>query len=153
MLSRTLLSRALVTQFIPKSFYHERVIDHYEKPRNVGSLDKSNSQVGTGIVGSPACGDLVKLQIEVQNEVVVKAVFKTFGCGSAIASSSLATEWMLGKTIDECLTIKDSDIYAHLSLPPIKKHCSMLAEDGIRAAIYDYKDKQEKLKCQEQKQN
>merc|ERR1711941_221232 len=116
--------------------YHERVIDHYENPRNVGSLDKNATDVGTGLVGAPACGDVMKLQIE------VKAVFKTFGCGSAIASSSLATEWVKGKSLDEAKVIKNSQIAKHLALPPVKLHCSMLAEDAIKSAISDYEKKQ-----------
>ena len=123
--------------------YHEAVVDHYENPRNVGSLDKNNKNVGTGLVGAPACGDVMKLQIEVDDEGrVVKSKFKTFGCGSAIASSSVATEWVKGKTMDECLAVTNKDIAAHLKLPPVKLHCSMLAEDAIKAAIHDIKDKQ-----------
>ena len=129
-----------------KSNYHERVIDHYENPRNVGSLDKNKPSVGTGVVGAPACGDVMKLQIEVTDGVVVDAKFKTFGCGSAIASSSLATEWMIGKSIDECLEIDNTQIATHLSLPPVKKHCSMLAEDAIKAAIADFRQKQQDKK-------
>merc|ERR1740138_879304 len=125
--------------------YHEKVIDHYENPRNVGSLDKKDSNVGTGLVGAPACGDVMKLQIRVNEEtgVVEEAVFKTFGCGSAIASSSVATEWVKGKSIDECEGIKNTEIAKHLNLPPVKLHCSMLAEDAIKAAIGDYKAKKE----------
>jgi len=116
------------------------VIDHYEKPRNVGSFDKADPNVGTGLVGAPACGDVMKLQIKVTEEGLIEsACFKTFGCGSAIASSSLATEMVKGKTLDEALTIKNTDIAKHLSLPPVKLHCSMLAEDAIRAAIDDLK--------------
>jgi len=120
--------------------YTKKVIDHYENPRNVGSLDKSSKQVGTGLVGAPECGDVMKLQIEVdqQTRVIKDAKFKTFGCGSAIASSSLATEWVKGKTIDEALQIKNTQIVEELSLPPIKIHCSVLAEDAIKAAINDY---------------
>mmetsp|Transcript_20919 Transcript_20919/g.35616 ORF Transcript_20919/g.35616 Transcript_20919/m.35616 type:complete len:156 (+) Transcript_20919:50-517(+) len=122
--------------------YHERVLDHYEKPRNVGSLNKDEKNVGTGLVGAPACGDVMKLQVKINdNGVIEESVFKTFGCGSAIASSSLATEWIRGKTVDEALEIKNSQIAKHLSLPPIKLHCSMLAEDAIRAAINDWKKK------------
>jgi len=125
-------------------YYHERVIDHYEKPRNVGSLDKNDPSVGTGLVGAPACGDVMKLQIKVDKEgKIIDSKFKTFGCGSAIASSSLATEWIKGKTIEECLEIKNTDIAKYLSLPPVKLHCSMLAEDAIKAAIKDVKQKQE----------
>lgn len=118
--------------------YHENVIDHYENPRNVGSLDNKDSNVGTGLVGAPACGDVMRLQIKVDDGGnIVDAKFKTFGCGSAIASSSLATEWIKGKTIDDAGKIKNSDIAKELSLPPVKLHCSMLAEDAIRAAIED----------------
>ena len=124
--------------------YHQRIVDHYESPRNVGSLDRAASDVGTGLVGAPACGDVMKLQMRVGKDGrVEEAVFKTFGCGSAIASSSYATEWLKGKTLDEAATIKNSDIASHLKLPPVKLHCSMLAEDAIHAAIADYKTKQE----------
>ena len=125
--------------------YSDKVIDHYNNPRNVGSMDKSSSDVGTGLVGAPECGDVMKLQIKVNREtnVIEEAKFKTFGCGSAIASSSLATEWVKGKTVDEALTIKNMDIVKELSLPPVKIHCSVLAEDAIRAAIGDWKKKQE----------
>lgn len=124
--------------------YSDKVVDHYENPRNVGSLDATNNQVGTGMVGAPACGDVMKLQIQVSPEgVIEQAVFKTFGCGSAIASSSLATEWLKGKNLDEAATIKNTEIAAELSLPPVKIHCSLLAEDAIKAAIKDYKQKQE----------
>jgi nitrogen fixation NifU-like protein len=116
------------------------VIDHYENPRNVGSLDNNNVDVGTGLVGAPACGDVMKLQIEVTDGVITESKFKTFGCGSAIASSSLVTEWVKGKTIDECMRIKNQDIAKHLDLPPVKLHCSMLAEDAIKTAIKDYKE-------------
>tara|TARA_B110000908_G_C10255081_1_gene454824 strand:- start:1050 stop:1493 length:444 start_codon:yes stop_codon:yes gene_type:complete len=123
--------------------YHSKVIDHYENPRNVGSLDKKDLQVGTGLVGAPACGDVMKLQISVnQGGVIVDAKFKTFGCGSAIASSSVATEWIKGKTLSEASQIVNADIAAHLKLPPVKLHCSMLAEDAIKSAIKDYKTKQ-----------
>jgi nitrogen fixation NifU-like protein len=120
--------------------YTNKVIDHYENPRNVGSLDKGSKQVGTGLVGAPECGDVMKLQIEVdeQTRIIKDAKFKTFGCGSAIASSSLATEWVKGKTIEEALQIKNTQIVEELSLPPIKIHCSVLAEDAIKAAINDY---------------
>jgi len=123
--------------------YTQKVIDHYENPRNVGSLDKSSKAVGTGLVGAPECGDVMKLQIEVdeKTQVITEAKFKTFGCGSAIASSSLATEWVKGKTIEEALQIKNTDIVEELSLPPIKIHCSVLAEDAIKAAIKDYMKK------------
>ncbi|KAK7493086.1 hypothetical protein BaRGS_00015607 [Batillaria attramentaria] len=126
----------------PAALYHKNVIDHYENPRNVGSMDKNDKKVGTGLVGAPACGDVMKLQIKVDdNGKIVDAKFKTFGCGSAIASSSLATEWVKGKTIDEALTIKNTQIAKELSLPPVKLHCSMLAEDAIKAALNDYKVK------------
>ena len=121
--------------------YSTKVIDHYTNPRNVGALDKAEADVGTGMVGAPECGDVMKLQIRVQNDVIVDAKFKTFGCGSAIASSSLATEWVKGKTLNEALTIRNSDIVEELSLPPVKIHCSVLAEDAIKAAINDYKKK------------
>ena len=123
--------------------YSDKVLDHYEHPRNVGSLDKSDPRVGTGIVGAPECGDVMKLQIRVNEQGVIEdAKFKTFGCGSAIASSSLATEWVKGKTVDEALEIKNTDIVNELSLPPVKIHCSVLAEDAIRAALKDYREKQ-----------
>jgi Fe-S cluster assembly scaffold IscU len=120
--------------------YTKKVIEHYENPRNVGTLDKSSSSVGTGLVGAPECGDVMKLQVEIDKStgVITDAKFKTFGCGSAIASSSLATEWIKGKTITEALAIKNTDIVEELSLPPIKIHCSVLAEDAIKAAIGDY---------------
>jgi len=123
--------------------YSDKVVDHYEHPRNVGSLDKNDPNVGTGIVGAPECGDVMKLQIKCdESGRIVDAKFKTFGCGSAIASSSLATEWMKGKMVDEALQIKNTEIVKELSLPPVKIHCSVLAEDAIRAAINDYKKKQ-----------
>src|SRR5881394_4617740 len=124
--------------------YSDKVIDHYNNPRNVGSMDKSSTEVGTGLVGAPECGDVMKLQIKVnpQTNIIEDAKFKTFGCGSAIASSSLATEWVKGKTVDEALEIKNTDIVNELSLPPVKIHCSVLAEDAIKAAIADYKKKQ-----------
>lgn len=121
--------------------YSNKVLDHYNNPRNVGSLDKSASSVGTGVVGAPECGDVMKLQIQVEGDRIVDAKFKTFGCGSAIASSSLATEWIKGKTIDEALAIQNTQIVEELSLPPVKIHCSVLAEDAIKAAISDYKSK------------
>ena len=124
--------------------YSEKVIDHYNDPRNVGSFAKSDGQVGTGLVGAPECGDVMKLQIKVENEKIVDAKFKTFGCGSAIASSSLATEWVKGKTLDEALTIQNTEIVEELSLPPVKIHCSVLAEDAIKAAVRDVREKQEK---------
>ena len=123
--------------------YSDKVIEHYDNPRNVGSLDKSASDVGTGIVGAPECGDVMKLQIQVEGDTIVDAKFKTFGCGSAIASSSLATEWIKGKHIDEAMEIRNTDIVQELSLPPVKIHCSVLAEDAIKAAINDYKTKQQ----------
>ena len=122
--------------------YSEKLIDHYENPRNIGSLDKNSEDVGTGLVGAPACGDVMKLQIKVGADGLIEdAKFKTFGCGSAIASSSLVTEWVKGKTIDEAETIKNTDIAKHLALPPVKIHCSVLAEDAIKAAIADYRAK------------
>ncbi|CAL9055882.1 unnamed protein product [Musa banksii] len=123
--------------------YHERVVDHYDNPRNVGSFDKNDPSVGTGLVGAPACGDVMKLQIRVDEESgkIVDACFKTFGCGSAIASSSVATEWVKGKKMEEVLSIKNTEIAKHLSLPPVKLHCSMLAEDAIKAAVKDYEAK------------
>ena len=125
--------------------YSEKLIDHYENPRNIGSLDKAADDVGTGLVGAPACGDVMKLQIKVGPDGLIEdAKFKTFGCGSAIASSSLVTEWVKGKTIDEAETIKNTDIAKHLALPPVKIHCSVLAEDAIKAAIADYRAKSAK---------
>ena len=122
--------------------YSNEAIDHYENPRNVGTLDKKDDSVGTGLVGAPACGDVLKLQIKVDdNGIIVDAKFKAFGCGSAIASSSLVSEWVKGKNVDEALAIKNTEIAKHLSLPPVKLHCSMLAEDAIRAAVTDYKNK------------
>jgi nitrogen fixation NifU-like protein len=122
--------------------YSEKLIDHYEHPRNVGSLDKDAPDVGTGLVGAPACGDVMKLQIRVNDQGIIEdAKFKTFGCGSAIASSSLVTEWVKGKTVDEALTIKNTDVAQELNLPPVKIHCSVLAEDAIRAAVTDYQKK------------
>ena len=127
--------------------YGEKVLDHYENPRNVGALDKEDVNVGTGMVGAPACGDVMKLQIKVgQDGVIEDAKFKTYGCGSAIASSSLLTEWVKGKTLDEASQIKNSDIAEELALPPVKIHCSVLAEDAIRAAIDDYHGKQDSQK-------
>ena len=121
--------------------YSDKVIDHYENPRNVGTMDKDNPNVGTGLVGAPACGDVMKLQIEVKDDTITDACFKTFGCGSAIASSSLVTEMVKGKTLDSAVEIKNSDIAEELALPPVKIHCSVLAEDAIKAAIEDYKRK------------
>ena len=126
--------------------YSKEVISHYENPKNVGSLDKNDINVGTGLVGAPACGDVMKLQINVENGVIVDAKFKTFGCGSAIASSSLATEWIKNKPLDEAERITNKDISDYLSLPPVKLHCSMLAEEAIEAAIKNYKEKQESKK-------
>ena len=122
--------------------YSDKVIDHYENPRNVGSLDKDDPTVGTGMVGAPACGDVMKLQIKVKDGIITDAKFKTYGCGSAIASSSLVTEWVKGKTLEQAAVIKNSDIAHELALPPVKIHCSILAEDAIKAAINDYQ-----LKC------
>jgi nitrogen fixation NifU-like protein len=123
--------------------YSEKVVDHYNNPRNVGSMDKSDPHVGTGMVGAPECGDVMKLQIKVDpiSGIIEDAKFKTFGCGSAIASSSLATEWLKGKTVDQALEIKNTEIVSELALPPVKVHCSVLAEDAIKAAITDYKKK------------
>jgi nitrogen fixation NifU-like protein len=121
--------------------YSEKVVDHFNNPRNMGSFKKEEDGVGTGIVGAPECGDVMKLQIKVQNDTIVDAKFKTFGCGSAIASSSLATEWLKGKTVDEANQIKNTDIVQELNLPPVKIHCSVLAEDAIKAALADYKKK------------
>ena len=122
--------------------YSKELLDHYEKPRNVGSMDKDSTEVGTGLVGAPACGDVMKLQIRVGDKGVIQdAKFKTFGCGSAIASSSLITEWVKGKNIEEANEIKNTEIAKHLALPPVKIHCSVLAEDAIKAAVKDYKDK------------
>ena len=121
--------------------YSEKVVDHYSAPRNVGSFMKNDDAVGTGLVGAPECGDVMKLQIKVENNQIVDAKFKTFGCGSAIASSSLATEWVKGKTLDEAMTIRNTEIVEELSLPPVKIHCSVLAEDSIKAAIADYKSR------------
>ena len=127
--------------------YSKKLLDHYENPRNVGSMDKENKDVGTGLVGAPACGDVMKLQIKVGDEGVIEdAKFKTFGCGSAIASSSLITEWVKGKKIDEANKIKNTEIANHLALPPVKIHCSVLAEDAIKTAIRDVKQKREQYK-------
>ncbi len=133
--------------------YSEKVIDHYQNPKNVGTLDKSSKSVGTGLVGAPECGDVMRLQIEVNSEtgMITDAKFKTFGCGSAIASSSLATEWLKGKSVDEALKIDNMTIVEELNLPPVKIHCSVLAEDAIKAAINDYREKNgmEKIKFEE----
>jgi nitrogen fixation NifU-like protein len=129
--------------------YNDKVIDHYENPRNVGSMDKNDDSVGTGLVGAPACGDVMKLQIKVGDDGLIEdAKFKTFGCGSAIASSSLATEWIKGKSLDEAASIANTQIAEYLSLPPVKIHCSVLAEDAIKAAVHDYRDKQKSDKGQ-----
>ena len=126
--------------------YSEKVLEHYEKPRNIGSLDKRSNSVGTGLVGAPECGDVMKLQIQVDdNNKIIDAKFKTFGCGSAIAASSLATEWIKNKSIDEAMALNNTQIVEELSLPPVKIHCSVLAEDAIKAAIKDYREKNEKL--------
>ena len=130
--------------------YSDKLLDHYDNPRNVGSFDKSEGGVGTGLVGAPACGDVMKLQIKVGPDgKIADAKFKTFGCGSAIASSSLATEWVKGKTLEEAEKIKNTEIAQHLSLPPVKIHCSVLAEDAIKAAIKDFRDKNQKDKAAE----
>ena len=130
--------------------YSSKLIDHYENPRNVGALDKNDPSVGTGLVGAPACGDVMKLQIKVGPDGLIEdAKFKTFGCGSAIASSSLVTEWVKGKTVDEAETIKNTHIAQHLALPPVKIHCSVLAEDAIKAAIRDYRDKNKRADAAE----
>ncbi len=123
--------------------YSDKVLDHYKNPRNVGSLDKARPDVGTGVVGAPECGDVMKLQIQVEGDRIVDAKFKTFGCGSAIASSSLATEWLKGRTLEEATRIRNTEIVQELSLPPVKIHCSVLAEDAIKAAIADFKRKQD----------
>ena len=122
--------------------YSDKVVDHYERPRNVGSMDSGNADVGTGLVGAPECGDVMKLQIKVEDDKIVDAKFKTFGCGSAIAASSLATEWVKDKSIDEAMELSNVEIVEELSLPPVKIHCSVLAEDAIKAEISDYKNKQ-----------
>ena len=126
--------------------YSDKVLDHFENPKNIGSFDKNDINVGTGLVGAPECGDVMKLQIKVKNKKIVDAKFKTFGCGSAIASSSLATEWIKGKSLDEAHSIQNTVIVEELSLPPVKIHCSVLAEDAIKGAIQDYKQKNE-IKC------
>jgi Fe-S cluster assembly scaffold IscU len=142
-----------MTRSVPAVFYHKNVIDHYENPRNVGSMDKNDEHVGTGLVGAPACGDVMKLQIKVdENGRIIDAKFKTFGCGSAIASSSLATEWIKGKTLNEAGDITNSQIAKELCLPPVKLHCSMLAQDAIRAALSDYRGKKTKTDANTQTQ-
>ena len=124
--------------------YSDKVINHFETPQNVGSFDKNASDIGTGLVGAPECGDVMKLQIKVEDNKIVDTKFKTFGCGSAIATSSLATEWVKGKTLDEAMEVENTELVEELSLPPVKIHCSVLAEDAIKAAITDYKEKQTK---------
>ena len=126
--------------------YSDKVIDHFENPKNIGSFDKNDPSIGTGLVGAPACGDVMKLQIKVEDNKIVDTKFKTFGCGSAIATSSLATEWVKGKTLDEAMTVTNTELVEELSLPPVKIHCSVLAEDAIKGAIKDYKQKNE-IKC------
>jgi Fe-S cluster assembly scaffold IscU len=126
-----------------RKFYHKNVLDHFRNPKNVGSLDKNKNEIGTGIVGAPACGDVMKLQIKVENGIIKDSVFKTFGCGSAIASSSLATEWIKGKSLDDALNITNKEIASYLKLPPVKLHCSMLAEDAIKMAIKNYISKRD----------
>jgi len=146
MFTRSLLRRTCFqrgSSLLRGRYYHKKVIDHYENPRNVGSLTKDAKEVGTGLVGAPACGDVMKLQIKVEDGVIVDTKFKTFGCGSAIASSSVATEWIKGKTVEEAVELKNTDIASHLKLPPVKLHCSMLAEDAIKAAVKDYQSKQQ----------
>ena len=125
--------------------YSDKVLDHYENPRNVGSFNKDDTDVGTGMVGAPACGDVMKLQIKVENDIITDAKFKTYGCGSAIASSSLVTEWLKGRSLDQAQTIKNSEIAEELALPPVKIHCSVLAEDAIKAAVADYRAKNDNL--------
>ena len=142
-LFRQTLRLAGVTRSVPVALYHEKVIDHYENPRNVGKMDPKRNNVGTGLVGAPACGDVMKLQIKVDDDgKIIDAKFKTFGCGSAIASSSLATEWIKGRNVDDAGNITNKEIAKELSLPPVKLHCSMLAEDAIKAALKDFKKKQ-----------
>jgi len=139
------LTRSFTKIYLWRSFcrgYHPNIIDHYENPRNIGNLDKNDKNVGNGLVGAPACGDVMKLQIKVDKDgKIIESKFKTFGCGSAIASSSVATEWIKGKNIDEASLIKNTQIAQYLNLPPVKLHCSMLAEDAIKSAIKDYKNK------------
>lgn len=143
MMTLRLASRRFANIVSTKRLYHEKVLDHYERPRNVGSLPKDDPSVGTGLVGAPACGDVMKLQIKVNKEGIIEDVrFKTFGCGSAIASSSLATEWIKGKHLAEAIAVKNTEIAKELCLPPVKLHCSMLAEDAIKSAVRDYQRKQ-----------
>ncbi|XP_046848973.1 iron-sulfur cluster assembly scaffold protein IscU-like [Xenia sp. Carnegie-2017] len=152
--SSRILQNIPVCRQVLSTGYHAKVIDHYENPRNVGSMDKDDENVGTGLVGAPACGDVMKLQVRVDdNGNIVDAKFKTFGCGSAIASSSLATEWVKGKNVEDALKIKNTDIAKELSLPPVKLHCSMLAEDAIKAALNDYRIKKEESTPKVAKQN
>jgi len=149
LIRKSLTLRPALVQGLQARLYHEKVIDHYENPRNVGKLDAKKNNVGTGLVGAPACGDVMRLQIEVDDAGnIVDAKFKTFGCGSAIASSSLASEWIKGRSLDDAGKIKNADIAKELSLPPVKLHCSMLAEDAIKAALQDYKTKQDKVASQ-----
>ena len=133
--------------------YSSKVLDHYENPRNVGSMDKTNPNVGTGMVGAPACGDVMKLQIKVEDGIITDAKFKTYGCGSAIASSSLVTEWVKGRTVDEAVEINNAEIATELALPPVKMHCSILAEDAIKAAVENYKNKSNQIKVNIEKLN
>jgi len=140
------ITASLSPRFVPQGVlvrgYHEKIVDHYENPRNVGTMDKNAPDVGTGLVGAPACGDVMKLQIKVSKDgKIEQAKFKTFGCGSAIASSSYTTDWLKNKTLDEALKLRNTDIASHLNLPPVKLHCSMLAEDAVKAAIADYRKK------------
>merc|ERR1712216_88856 len=138
-------SRATAASTSSNRSYHKNVVDHYEKPRNVGAFDKKDANVGTGLVGAPACGDVMKLQIRVDDDGnIIDSCFRTFGCGSAIASSSVVTEWVKGQHVDQAVNIKNDEIAKHLNLPPVKLHCSMLAEDAIRAAVKDLKQKQQK---------
>lgn len=146
---RTTSNRVTSSMVAPVARYHERVLEHNQKPRNVGSLDKNHPSVGTGVVGAPACGDVMKIQILIEDGVVKESRFKTFGCGSAIASSSYVTELIKNKTIDEVKQIKNSEIAKYLSLPPVKLHCSMLAEDAIKAAIKDYEAKKQLREAQQ----
>ena len=138
---RRITKKVMGLKHIQFASYHNRVMDHYDNPRNIGSFDKKEKNIGTGLVGAPACGDVMRLQIKINPDtsIIEDAKFKTFGCGSAIASSSFTTEWLIGKTIDEASEIKNTEIAKYLSLPPVKLHCSMLAEDSVKAAIKDYK--------------
>mmetsp|Transcript_14016 Transcript_14016/g.21393 ORF Transcript_14016/g.21393 Transcript_14016/m.21393 type:complete len:156 (+) Transcript_14016:31-498(+) len=153
MLSYRFVARNIQRRSGALRMYHQNVVEHYENPRNVGSLDKNDQNVGTGLVGAPACGDVMKMQIQFSEDgkTIIDSKFKTFGCGSAIAASSVATEWVKNKTVDEVLAIQNTDIAAHLKLPPVKLHCSMLAEDAIRAAVKDWKEKNGK--AEEEKKN